>query len=246
MKKILLLLFLLAGAVGYSQQDTSRLLRAFPITDYITDLGDSVKVVQLLLPDDVTIAEKQIGLLRGLYRDKHADTVTIGAGRCQLIKGQYYYFTVDYKASGTAPREGDLLYVFVKKPAVYRGEIINLAAQFIGLQDVYGTAMYDRYKVFTAWTKQDEERLLDSALADIRFTADYFLKNSPEMNIKIKSGSKEGKPVLNTMLTCTKQDILDFFRYIQARPRLYAGHEWKVSEIFATWLSEGGPVVLKD
>ena len=65
------------------------------------------------------------------------------------------------------------------------------------------------------------------------------------MNVPIKSGLREGKMVLNSMLSCTRQDVIDFLEYMIARPILYAGHEWKGSEVFATWLSEGGPVVVK-
>jgi len=66
------------------------------------------------------------------------------------------------------------------------------------------------------------------------------------MNIKVKTGKYEGKLVLNTMITCGKRDVTDFLEYVTARPNLYAGHEWKIAEIFATWLSEGSPTVMKN
>ena len=66
------------------------------------------------------------------------------------------------------------------------------------------------------------------------------------MNVKIKGGKYDGKLVLNTMMICGKGDVTDFLEYMIARPRLYAGHEWKISEIFATWLSEGTPTVIKN
>lgn len=66
------------------------------------------------------------------------------------------------------------------------------------------------------------------------------------MNIKIKSGKNQDKPVLNTMIACNKKDVTDFLAYMIARPSLYAGQEWKVSEVFATWLSEGVPTVFKN
>jgi hypothetical protein len=65
------------------------------------------------------------------------------------------------------------------------------------------------------------------------------------MNVNIQSGKFEGKPVLNVMTASTQQDVIDFFEYMIARPNLYAGHEWKVSEIFATWLTGGAPTVIK-
>ena len=48
------------------------------------------------------------------------------------------------------------------------------------------------------------------------------------------------------MTECKPEDIKDFFGYVITHPLLYAGNKWKVSEIFATWLSEGAPVVIAE
>jgi hypothetical protein len=245
MKRLVLPFFLLISIAGLGQSDSSRSIRAFPITGYMLDASDSVKIVQLHLPTDVRIADKQIGLLKGIYRDAHADTGAIGTGRCNLIKGDYYYFTINYRKSGQIPREGDLLYTFVERAKIFNGNIVPLATHYIGLNDVYGEPLYNRSDIFSKWTKADEDRTLDSMIADIHFTANYFLENNPSMNVRIKSGKNEGKMVLNTMLTSKKADIIDFFEYMAVRPNLYAGREWKISEVFATWLSEGAPVVIK-
>ena len=61
-----------------AQSDTSKWLRAFPVTDYMVDLNDSVKLVQVELPDDLQFRENQLGLLKGLYSDVHSDTVQKG------------------------------------------------------------------------------------------------------------------------------------------------------------------------
>lgn len=244
MNKLLTALFVLFTLTSLGQIDTAKWVRAFPITDYMVDIGDSIKVVQINLPDGPKIVDKQVGLLKGIYHDKHADTITIGAGRCHLIKGDYYYFSINYKRSGTLPRKGDLLLTLMDKTSIYYGNVARLAAQFIGLKNVYETALYDRYTIFSEWSKMDEEALIDSMVADIHFTGNYFLANNPSMNIKAKGGKYDGKMVLNTMIACNKQDVNDFLEYMIARPRLYAGNEWKISEIFATWLSEGAPTVV--
>ena len=238
-------LFLLLVAVLHSSAQDNQQLRAFPITDYIVDLDDSTKVVQLQMPASITIPEKKLGLLKGMYRDKSADTVTIGSGRCHLIKENYYYFAIHLKSKTVLPRAGDLIYVMMDKPAVYPGLIPRIAAHYIGLKDVYETPLYNRYSVFTYWKQVMEDRLLDTLVADIRFTGDYFLKNEPTMNVPIKSGPRKDKLVLNTMITCSRKDVIDFLEYMIARPGVYAGQEWKVSEIFATWLMEGAPTVIK-
>ena len=63
------------------------------------------------------------------------------------------------------------------------------------------------------------------------------------MNYKdIFEQSYKGKKVLSVMIACKSSYVKDFMSYIIARPRLYAGKKWKISEIFATWLVEGAPV----
>jgi hypothetical protein len=246
MNKILLSLFFFFSLTSFGQKDTSKVIRAFPITDYMMDIGDSIKVVQVNLTGGTRFVEKQIGLLKGIYRDQHADTATIGTGRCNLIKGDYYYFTINYKESGIPPRAGDLLFTMVDKTPIYYGDIAPLASQYIGMKNLYEIPFYDRYTIFSAWSKSDEEAALDSMVADIHFGGNYFLTNNPSMNVKIGSGKYKDKMVLNTMIACGKRDVADFLEYMIARPRLYAGTEWKLCEVFATWLVSGAPTVLKN
>ena len=245
MNKLLVLLFFFFPLTSVGQTDTTKWVRAFPITDYMLDIGDSIKVVQINLPGGPKLVEKQVGLLKGIYRDKHADTVTIGAGRCNLIKGDYYYFTINYKKSGKLPQAGDLLHTLVDKKPIYYGNIAELASHFIGLKDLYDKSFYDRYTIFSNWSINNEEVLLDSMVADIHFGGNYFLTNDPSMNAKIESGKYKGKMVLNMMIACGKGDLTDFLEYMIARPRLYAGKEWKLCEVFATWLVSGAPGVVK-
>ena len=61
------LLFVCIPAIA---QDNSTWVRAFPITDYMIDLNDSIKLVQVELPDDLQFKEKQLGVTRGGYKDK--------------------------------------------------------------------------------------------------------------------------------------------------------------------------------
>ncbi len=246
MKKLLPFLFLILAEICEAQADTAKWVRAFPVTGYMVDLNDSIKVVQLYLPDGPALTEKQPGLLRGVYKDGKADTAEIGAGRCYLIKGDYYYFTINYKKSGITPGENDLLYTVTDKPAVYRKRIIGLASHFIELQNVHEEPFYDRLAVFQKWTEPDEERVIDSMVSDIQFTGRYFRENDPATDVDIKSGDFKGKKVLSVMAACKPGYVKDFFDYIIVRPRLYAGRRWKLPEIFATWLSSGAPKVIRE
>lgn len=149
-----ILFLLLTGFTGIAQSNPSKWVRAFPITSYIVTLNDSVQLVQIELPDDLKIAEKELGLIRGVYGDSKADTVQKGFGRCQLIKGNFYYFAIGSNSSGVALKAGDLLYTQIEQSSVYKGMIPQLAAHFIRLQDVQESSFYDRFEVFRYWTKE--------------------------------------------------------------------------------------------
>lgn len=246
MQKSSIFFFLFFPAICFAQSDTSKLLRAFPLTNYTVELNDSTKVVQVKVPDGFSLNDKQLGLIRGVYKTSHNDTVQKGYGRCNLIKGDYYYFTIIHNTSGVAIKEGDLLYTFVEKPPVYNGQILKLASHFIRLQTVYETPLYDPYSIFYQWEKPDETALIDSMVADIKFTGTYFIQNNPSMDVLATKGPFKGKKTFYVMTECKPGYVKDFLDYMIARPRLYAGREWKISEVFATWVSEGAPTVIKD
>jgi hypothetical protein len=245
MKSSFFALVFLISIKSIAQPDTSRWLRAFPITDYMVDLNDSTKVVQVHLADGTVIADKQLGLLKGIYRDSDADTGLLGFGRCNLVKGEYYYFSIKRRQGMRAPAAGDLIYTFMPKSPVYYGRAVKLASHFIGFKNVYNKTLVDRYDIFYRWTEKDERTLIDSLVSDIHFTGDYFLQNNPSMNVEIKSGPFKGKMVLQAMTTASRDDVTAFLDYMIAKPRLYAGQEWKIAEVFATWLNEGAPTAIR-
>lgn len=245
-KTVFLLLLIISSLASSAQPDENKMLRAFPITDYITPISDSVKLVQVHLPGNPVIKEKQLGMLKAVYKTSKEDVVEKGAGRCNLIKGDYYYFTIDISKSQLQPEGGDLLYMNLPKPASYSNQLVKLAAHYISLTDVYESPFYDRYAIFNSWTQKEEKAALDSMVKDIIFTGDYFNRNSPENDVLITSGPYKDKKAFSVMMKSNVKMLADFLDYIIARPALYAGRSWKISEIFATWLTSGAPTVVKE
>ncbi len=244
MKKVFSLLLVMAALRATAQPE--KIARAFPITDYMLEMNDSTHLVQVYLPNGPVLVEKQMGLLQGKYRQTAADTIQLGSGRCQLIKKDYYYFTIGRKKSMPQPREEDLLYVLVPKTDVYTVLLVKLAAHYIELDNVYDEPFYDRTTIFQQWTAADEKAAIDSMVNDIHFTGNYFLQNNPDQNVLITSGDFSGKRALEVMTQCTAAQLSNFLKYIVARPRMYAGSKWKITEIFATWLTSGAPTPVAD
>jgi hypothetical protein len=246
MKRLIFLILVSLPVLLHAQTDTSKWLRAFPITDYMVDINDTTKVVQVEMPDGLSLKEKQPGMLYGVFNKLKEEAVEKGYGRCNLIKGNYYYFTISNNKSGKAIQKGDLIYTFIEKTKIYYGQVPQLASHFIRLLDVYENPLYDRYTVFDKWTEGDDKAVIDSAVADIKFTGNYFKENNPNSDVIIKEGKYKGGSTFDMMMNCAPGLLASFFDYIIARPRNYAGHEWKVSETFATWVSEGAPTVIKE
>ena len=61
------------------------------------------------------------------------------------------------------------------------------------------------------------------------------------MNKKIANGTYRDKMMFDIMKTATRKDLSDFLDFVIGWPGKYAGNDWKLSEIFATWLIAGAP-----
>jgi hypothetical protein len=110
------------------------------------------------MPDGWSLKDKQPGLAYGVYNGSKEEAVQKGYGRCNLIKGDFYYFTISHNTSGLPLKKDDLLYTFMDKTTVYYGRIPQIASHFIRLQDVYETAFFDRYNIFGQWNEADEKK----------------------------------------------------------------------------------------
>ena len=245
MKKIatsIVVLFLFIN--GYSQKDSVEVLFAYRITNYTVNLNDSITIVQVnkpgLLP--VSINEKQIGILKHRYENGNLDTNLIGWGRCNLIKGDYYYFSIR-KYSNEEPEEGDLLYTKCKALSFYKSLLFDVNTHAINLTTVYEAQFYDVAELFQL-NAQKEKTLLDSMVADIRFTGTEMKKLMPGKNQLVVGGLFDGKKIFEAMETTTRKELEEFLKYVIARPVKYAGNTWKLSEIFATWVVSKSPQVI--
>src|SRR6185436_17220080 len=128
---------------GFSQKDSVEVLFAYRITNYTVKLNDSVTIVQVNLPDawPVSIHDKQLGILKHRYDSGTIDTMTVGWGRCNLIKGNYYYFTIR-KNGIEDPKQGDLLYTNCKTKPYYKSSLFDLMRHAIEVTDVYENPFY--------------------------------------------------------------------------------------------------------
>ncbi len=239
------LIFWLSCTFANAQVNALEKIYAFKITGYITSLTDSSSVVQVIKPASLplTIKEKQLGVLYHSYKlGATLDTAMVGRGRCQLIKGDYYYFAISHLKQNV-PAEGDLVYILLKLPHVYNGLLLHVMNHAIEFNNVYGDPFLKTEAIFSN-TKQAELNILDSMVNDIRFTGNTMKLQMPDQNQPISSGMYKGKNLFEAMEAINRSDLEAFFKYMTARPKKYAGNAWKISEIFATWMNSGAPTVV--
>jgi len=249
MRKIFFLLVVIScSSQVNAQKDSVERIFAFKITDYMKPLTDSSSIVQIIKPASlpVNINEKQVAILRHCYKTGETlDTASIGWAKCQLIKGEYYYFVLRPDNSSQVASGGDLLYMKLKLPFVYDGLLLNIMNHAIQFTSVYEIPFMDRDAIFTN-TKKDENNILDSMISDIHFTASAMEQQMAAQNQVLKSGIYSGKKLFDAMKLVTRSELESFLKYVAARPKKYAGNDWKISETYATWMSAGTPTVVGD
>lgn len=239
---LLTILILLNAAISFAQQDRSKELFAFRITDYFVKLDDSTMLVQTEMTDgSVGIAEGLVVILKPNNNTATTiDTAVIGWGKCGLIKGAYNYFRIHLANNKRLPKKDDLLYAHIIYPTPYKGQIFKLLQNDIYLEHVTGGRFYS-FAFPMLGDRPQESGVLDAMVADIKFTAGEMLKQNSEQDRVLAEGRFKGKKLFTAMQEITSADVKDFIDYVIYRPLLYAGHNWKVSEVFATWVDAGTP-----
>ena len=241
LKQILASLLLL---VGYATHAQEKILMAFPITDYIVE-KDSIQIVQVLLPEGITIPEKTMGVLRRVYSTADTSTAMIASGRCQLIKGRYHYFALRNDNPGLKPVAGNLLYTNAAVPGVFQGPLFRVIRHGIVLQSVEEKTLANLETVMRMRSKNDEKAVLEQLVADVRYTGTEMAKQQSMPDVSIEQGAYKGKTIFTAMQAVTVPEVENFLKYIAARPAKYAGNTWKFSEIMATWMDAGAPTVIE-
>ena len=234
---------LINSSVLLAQPNKTTDVFAFRITDYMVNISDSTVLVQIQVPESgAGLVDKQTAVLKGNF--SNTDTADLGSGRCNLIKGDYYYFGIFLSDKKKLPQKGDVLYTFVNFEPVYNGQIYKIIKNDIYLQHISEGAFYDFSFALTGNEKQ-ENAILDSLIADVKYTADEMLSQGDGQDRVVTTGRFKNKKIFAAMKTITKNDMTDFLDYVIVFPQKYAGNDWKIAEVFATWMDGGAPTVIK-
>lgn len=241
MKKILIAVTPLLFLMQVYAQQLNQI--AMPVTDYIIEANDSVIIVQVKLPEGLSIKLKTYGLIRSVFNTPGDSVITVGSGRCQLIKGEYYYYGLLKKYMSRKPLPGELLYTDVSTAPFYAGALFNAVRHSLEINSVQGDLMANLTTTMQLKTSEDEMSLLTKLQDDVKFTGKVMHEENDKQDMVITDGRFKTLKLFAAMQTITVADVKYFLEYINARPEKYAGHTWKFSEIMATWMVSGAPTV---
>jgi hypothetical protein len=245
MKSNALLILLLFFYTATFAQSSNKDVFAFSITDYIVNTNDSVSIVQIQLPiSPVTIELSQLGLLRHNFTNNKLDTSSIGFGKCNLIKGSYYYFGIRLLKTAIKPIKNDIIYTKINYPTTYKGQFYDLIRNAVYFEKITGGKFYE-FESALNLDETKEKNLIDLMVNDIKYTGQEMQKMSDNQDTKIEGGLFDGKMLFACMQTITAENVKDFLGYVIVRPNKYAGNTWKIAETFATWATAGTPRVIK-
>lgn len=89
--------------------------------------------------------------------------------------------------------------------------------------------------------------LLEAMVKEIHEMAKALKEQNDPQNQKVegKDNPYAGKMLFDVMENATEQDVWTFLEYMAARPYIYMAQKWNFSEIFATWVVNGAPRVVR-
>jgi hypothetical protein len=244
MKKIFYLL--LFPAMLSAQSNDGRQLVALSIS-YDPDQMDIPGKYYLILekPTIVHLKLNQTFLLQSAWHKEGDSIVTIGAGTVRSMSDTSAE-VVGTLLPGKTIQKGDMALFLVPLAAPGKDSLFFKMARVGILFTTLGDSIfYERNSMLKAPETYPTQKLLDEMAKDIRFTGNQMSTNYSSQDRDITYGAYKDQKLFAMMQKTSSADVLEFLRYVYAKPDKYKAHTWKISETFATWVINGAPKVIK-
>jgi hypothetical protein len=241
--KTLLLLLLLPTLLAAQTAKDGRQLIALTINSE-PDQTDGPNKYYLLAnkPSCVKLIANQTFLLQSAWHKAGDSIVIIGEGTVNIINDT----TVEMNSivyDGKKIQKGDMAMFLVPIEKPLKDTLFfKMARLDIILKTVEDSSFYDRNKMLENSAEYGTEKLLEAMVKDIRYTGMEMKAQKNSQDMEITSGIYKGQRLFDMMQKTKTADLQKFLLYVYARPDKYKAHEWKVSEIFATWVINGTPL----
>ena len=157
--------------------------------------------------------------------------------------------TMDDARGDGLVRTGDLVLIKAKVPQVLdgggkrreRSHLWRLARLHVDLISLDRTKRFTDLRALREETPETVEAALSAMAEDIRWTGKEF-GDSPELTRPLTAGRYRGRSVRQVMEATGRDDLNTFAQFVLSFPGKYMGREWKVSEVYATWVLNNAPV----
>lgn len=241
-KSILLGAMLLCLCVYAHAQTVQSYIFVFPIQDInLSEHTATIDIGSVISPDDAKTIK---GEIIGLYNAKQkARNITLAT--CSFHAMDKGNLTINYQSNEIAAKyddiqKGDLAVFKLKYPVPSEHTILfDIARYHIGLQSVYDKELYNIKETLSNADKALEQGQLEVLLKETKFVADAMrqqMKSPP-----VTKGKFKGMDLFTAMESSDIHDLRWFLHYVKDKPAKYMGHNWRFSEIYATWVDEGTP-----
>lgn len=198
-------------------------------------------VVNLQKPAGINFTKGQTFICKGAYKNADIDTITKGYGTLSnVLPGtlEGHINTTDLRFPLT---NGDICYLMIKGDDNRKDVFYKLARFAIGFIEVNDNIIFAPAESLGIWDEERTKKIMTQLTADIQYTGKAMLDRKDQQQQIINGGDYDGKPLFTAMQEIKENEVLAFLQYIFARPTKYSGHYWKISEIFATWITSGTP-----
>ncbi len=243
MKSITLSIFSVLLWISLEAQDSTNQIIGFRF-EKIKRLNDSIYEGHVFADQRfVKLRKGQAGLV--VKNKVNGDTGKIGVARFfKSVNKQTQVFAIRTLQKQNV-KVGDLLFLSIplKKPLMHLTQ--SLAAKAIYLSNVYGDSLYKFLPVIFDWDDKQEEALQLLLTKDIQETGKAMKAQQDGQQQKMVGGIFDGKNLFDAMEQVQTKQVQTFLKYMIARPNIYAGSCWKISEIFATWMTNKTPAIIE-
>jgi hypothetical protein len=242
--KILISLLVCLGVVPFAWAQEK-----FPLALAIDDepgYASGDVVLRVARPAGIYFKEGQIFICKGLYKTDDADTITKGSGFITAVNIDHLECKMKEKDIRIKPAKDDLCFFIIEGLDKRKDVFFKLARFAISFTSVTDTILFDAPNSLHGWNDDKTADLLKKMVADIHYTGEAMLKQNDKQQQTISTGDFRGKLLFSAMQQINENSVLDFLKYVWARPVKYAGHSWRISEVFATWMNGGTPKMAEE
>lgn len=196
-------------------------------------------------PDWLEINDFSEGVFVGNYSVDEDRNRVLGKARISIINGDslQVLITLDEPTDRTTA-DMDLVVIPAEVNINLQNEdILKLINLNINLLDVSEEPIIYNDQWFIDFL-EDEDYLINLILGDISYTANAMREQMEDM--EVTDGLFKGQMLFDVMEAVNEMQLESFLRYMAVRPLKYMGNDWKISEIYATWVISGTPHSVQD